>query len=828
MNNADKIKSDLQAENEKLRRQVAELKAENQALRRSETLFRRVIEEANDGILIIDETGRVIVFNAAQEKITGRAAEDVIGMDAVDLQFSAIAPEKQTPEVYRRFKTAMTQILTTGRHPRLTGIHQYQYIGKDGTVHTAQKSAFTIKTEKGYMLVSFDRNITERVRIEEALRRSEERYVLATEAGKVGVWEINLNTDEMYLDPLLSTMMGYGDGEKFHCIEDVCAHLPKSDAATLTENMQACIAETVKTFEVPHRAIHKDGSIRWFLARGSLTKDDTGKPVKLVGTSTDITELVSAQLESETLRDVTLALVSHTTVKSVLAEILEQAKKLVDFSTANVVLVEHGVVRTVHSVGYEKYNSREFVESLVYNVGDFPVTYTPIYTQEPIIIKDTRRHPEWVVFEPTSWIRSYIGIPIVSHDRVLGVLQFDSDKPDTFSAADVERLKPLTTAAAIAIENARLLSTAQKRAEQLALVHQAGARVNRLADEADILTTAAHLIRQFLRYDIVQIGKYCPETQTISVMCRAGGTAAAQKSEQSVEQGVIGRAVRTGKTQLVSDTAADPDYMVCVPEMQSELAIPIKTGDTIFGVLDVESARRYAFDEADVVALEALAGQLGVILENAKLYQQTKADAETKATLLKEVNHRVKNNLAVIIGLLYLEQRRQTAPDTIAMLENITNRVRGMATAHELLSASVWQPISLETLVKRVIEYVAQLVQSTKFVRVEVSPSPVKVAAEQASNVALVVNELATNAIKYAIDDNPVLEISVSINATADSIEMVVKDNGPGYSELVKTQKAYKTGLDLVTNLVEKNLGGSVTLTGDGGATAIVRFPRRA
>ncbi len=828
MENADKIIANLKAENERLRRRVAELETETEARHRSEILFRRVVEEARDGILVVDETGKIIVFNAAQAQITGRSAESVIGIDAVDLQFSALPPERQTPETYQRFKAAMSQILTTGQHPRLTGIHQYQYVGENGESHVAQKSAFSIKTEKGYMLVSFDRDITERVKTEEALRRSESRYELATKAGRVGVWEINLDAGEIYIDPLLRAMLGYDDERVHYRIEEVCKHFPKDDAAILMKNLRACDAGTSEKFEVQHRAIHRDGSIRWFLARGSLAKDDTGKFTKLVGTSTDITELVSARVEAETLRDVTLALVSHTAVDDVLTEILTQAKKLVQFSTANVALIEHNMVWVVQSIGYEKFGCWEFMENFVYNIDDYPVTYTPLYTKEPMIINNTCLNPDWVVFEPTAWIRSYMGIPLVLHNRVLGVLQIDSEMPHAFTSADAERLQPLATAAAVAIENALLLSTTQKRAEQLALVHQVGTQINKLADTEDILDSAVRLIHQIMAYDTVQIGKANFETGMISLVSYAGNTDAEERKDQCVGEGVIGRAVRTGQTQLVPDTAADPDYIACISEMQAELAIPIKVGDIVFGVLDVESRQPYAFDEADVIALESLAGQLGITLENAQLYRQATADAETKEILLREVNHRVKNNLAVIIGLLYLEQRRQTDPATVEMLEELTNRVRGMATAHELLSASVWQPISLEMLVKRTVESVAQLVHSTKFVRVQVTPSPVKVSAEQASNLALVVNELATNAIKYAIGDNPVLVIDVSITAANDSIEMVMKDNGPGYSEAVKAKNAYKTGLELVKNLVEKNLGGTVTLTNNDGAAVIVRFPHRA
>ena len=827
MENVDQSTTKLKNEISALRRRIAELEAHESDLRRNELIYHRVMQEANDGIMIVDETRKIVVFNAAQEKITRRSAAEVIGMDAVDLQFSGLPPERQTPETYRRFREAMDQILSTGYHPLLSGIHEYSYLDEAGQSHTVQKSAFTIKTDKGHMLVSFDRDITERKRMEARLRQSEQRYELATEGARVGVWDWDLITGDMYIDPHLKALLGYADDEIRNHIDDWSRFVHPDDLPILQSTIQAYTSGEIDRYEAPHRMLHKNGDICWFLARGLMVKDFNGQPVRLVGTSTDITELVSARLEAETLRDVTLALVSRTGMDDVLAEILSQARKLVAFDTANVVLVEHGMVRTAQAIGYEKYNSQSFVESLVYKADDYPITYTFFHKKKPIVVDDTRTDPNWVTFDTTAWIRSFMAIPLIAHDEALGALQFDSDVPGTFSLADAERLLPLATAAAIAIENAWLLFTAQKRAEQLALVHQVGTQINQLADEQEILNSTVALIHQSLQYDIVQIGKINAEKQTISVACRASTkTTPGKKNEQSIAQGIIGRAARTGKTQLVSDTAADPDYLMCIPDMQSELAVPIKVGAAVFGVLDVESTRRHAFDDADVIALEALAAQLGVILENANLYRQAKSDAETKGVLLREVNHRVKNNLAVIIGLLYLEQRRQNNAETSEMLQELSNRVRGMATVHELLSASVWQPISLEELIRQIIRTVTNSMSPTKLVRFTVSPSPLKIAAEQATNIALIINELATNSIKYGQNETAFLAIDVAISRD-DDIVIEYRDNGPGFDESVLTFEVHNIGLELVRNIVKNALRGTILLKNDNGAVTILRFPMK-
>jgi K+-sensing histidine kinase KdpD len=142
-------------------------------------------------------------------------------------------------------------------------------------------------------------------------------------------------------------------------------------------------------------------------------------------------------------------------------------------------------------------------------------------------------------------------------------------------------------------------------------------------------------------------------------------------------------------------------------EMRSVLTVPLIVNHKVIGVLQATDTEPNRFDPKDQRLLESMATPSAIAIDNARLYQQTQQDAITRAALLDEVNHRVKNNLTAILGILYAEQRHaQDHPERPyeQMLDDLINRVQGLTTVHAMLSDSEWSPLLLSDLVERVIQ----------------------------------------------------------------------------------------------------------------------------
>ncbi len=136
------------------------------ALRHSERKFRSVIEQANDAIVLVDETGQVIEWNPAAEHIIGMKRTEVLGQMVWDVQFGTLPAECQTPAFYEQLKSLLQTRYQTDQHPQSPQTHETEIQHPDGTRRTIQTAEFLVKTEHGFLRGSIIRDVTERKQAE--------------------------------------------------------------------------------------------------------------------------------------------------------------------------------------------------------------------------------------------------------------------------------------------------------------------------------------------------------------------------------------------------------------------------------------------------------------------------------------------------------------------------------------------------------------------------------------------------------------------------------------------------------------------------------------
>jgi len=131
--------------------------------------------------------------------------------------------------------------------------------------------------------------------VESALVESQQRYSLASAAGAVGIWDWNFETDELFIDSRLKSLLGFDDAEISTRPQDWGSRVHPHDLADAGAAVQACIDGHTDTYQVEHRMLHKNGSVRWMLSRGSAIRGADGGLRRLVGTKVDITERKQAE-----------------------------------------------------------------------------------------------------------------------------------------------------------------------------------------------------------------------------------------------------------------------------------------------------------------------------------------------------------------------------------------------------------------------------------------------------------------------------------------------------------------------------------------------------
>jgi two-component sensor histidine kinase len=223
-----------------------------------------------------------------------------------------------------------------------------------------------------------------------------------------------------------------------------------------------------------------------------------------------------------------------------------------------------------------------------------------------------------------------------------------------------------------------------------------------------------------------------------------------------------------------------------------------------FGVLEVDSRSNDDFVEHDLAFLQGAANILGMAIERERHERNLKAALERHQFLIKEMNHRVKNSLALVVGMLRLQARENSEPEFAPHLEDATLRVGAIARVHEQL----YQSSDIEQFdVGRYIEAICKdLSASFAQCEIHVQAQPgIVISTDRAISSALIVNELVSNAAKHAYQGHGVGRVWVEIATTGvDNFSIAVRDEGAGLPDGFQIGEGKGLGTRMVRVLAEQ------------------------
>lgn len=214
-------------------------------------------------------------------------------------------------------------------------------------------------------------------------------------------------------------------------------------------------------------------------------------------------------------------------------------------------------------------------------------------------------------------------------------------------------------------------------------------------------------------------------------------------------------------------------------------------------------------------------------IENARLYREARHQARSMRHVMEEVNHRIKNNLQTIIGLMHLYMAERGDPATCGALREIVGRIQAIAVVHELLLDTDITAICAKEASQRILDNVRQSMAGPDLkVCGQVSGAAVRLPSRKATALASAINELITNAVKHGFAGRREGSIFVSLQEGAGKVLVQVRDDGVGLPEGFDPSRDARLGLRIVQGIVEQDLGGEFTLSIDAGTTARITFAK--
>jgi PAS domain S-box-containing protein len=320
--------------------------------------------------------------------------------------------------------------------------------------------------------------------------------------------------------------------------------------------------------------------------------------------------------------------------RQLLEKLIRVLQELFNYPHAAILLMdqEGEALCLVASSGYRRQVERNFR----IRIGEGITGWVALH-KKALEVPDVRQDPRYIRGVVRG--RSEMAVPLLIGKKLIGVLDVESEQPGAFTRRDLKILSLFATQAALAIQNTQLYEMERKKSLQLRLLNGVGRKMASSLDPEKIFPLLLEALQRDFNYHHVMI------------LLREGASEVVLKSQagdprflfpadyrQKLGEGIIGTVASTGKTILCNDVSREPRYYNALEATRSELAVPIKLGRRVIGVLNVESHEINTFDHFDQDILETLSSQLAGVIKNAQVYQECK---QTKDFLQKLIESSV-------------------------------------------------------------------------------------------------------------------------------------------------------------------------------------------
>jgi PAS domain S-box-containing protein len=842
------------------------LEQAERALKESEARYRTLFEQAPIGILSFDQNTVITSCNACLSEIMGVPPEKLIGVNIL----VTVRDERQ--------KVALQAALAGN-----VGVFEGEYTFVTGGQTHFIRSTYTpflnaAGAVEGGMCITED--ISERKQAEENLRQMNERFSLATRAAGLGVWDWDIQNNQLIWDDQMYELYGV---KKANFAMPYAAWLaglhPDDVTRSNIESEQARRGE--KEYDTEFRVVWPDGSIHHIKAYGQVIRAADGTALRMTGVNYDIT--TSKQAE-EALREreahlqaiynaagVAIALTDPTgrwlEANQHWLEILGYSEdELLQISTHDITHPDdlEMTIQNITDILEGRVNSSRFEKRYLTKGGAtvwIDLSIAPLRDKNGQLIAlvragtdiSERKRTEEALLESEKRFRNLFensldGVAL--HEIVLN----EQGEPDDYIYLMANQSYETHTGLHVADVLGKRITQIIPDIKKSNLIEIYGKVA--LTGEPISFETYFEPLQRYYAITSYQVGKGRFAAVFEDITERKHAENALRESEARFRLSLINAPVSVAAQDrdlrfiwAYNQRTVDPNWIIgktdtdiFAPETAEQvLALKrqvLSTEKEIRQQLWVNSSGKRVFLDMYLEPLRDRMGQVvgigiaTVDLTQTKLAEEAlSASLAEKEILLKEVHHRVKNNLASISALINLQQDQITDPAIVSEFADLGRRIQSMALVHELLyQTKTLSQIDMDDYLKTLVTRLDRSYQSRAAICLRVHAAGVTMNLDNAIPCGLIVNELVTNAFKYAFPEGrprpgwQECEITVQVEWDGTNYTLTVCDNGVGLPPGFNWMEAQSLGMQLVMLLGQNQLAGQVELDCSNGTTVRLHF----
>ncbi len=628
---------ELRRKTEQLEQTVVEQQKAEAALRFSEQRLEMATVNSNVGIWDWDIVNETLYWSPQLKADLGYAD------DELDIDFETFASllhpdDTGTDEALQAHLTQNTPYDIEQRQRHKSGGYRWFRV---------QGQATFDENGKPLRMIGTSIDITERKQVEEALRVNEERLATATTNSGVFVWDWDMLADRLYWSPAFRSWLGYSEDELDLTYEGVTGLMHPDDSAATGKVVEAHLNDNAP-YDIEQRILHKSGENLWIRSQGQAVYDDNGKPIRIIGTSVDITERKVAEAERERL-----LLETENALKEA-RETEDLLTTIIDATPDWIFVKDQDHRYQLVNQGYS--NSLQIPKETFIGKNDLELGFP-----EDIVLGNEEKgirgfwpdddeifatgQSKFIEIEPAevegqTVYLSTVKAPVYDEKGdVWGVLGY---------------IRDIT-------QREQVLQESEEQTRRLTLLNDLSQALSETTSEAEVRAVLADHVAKIIQGNRVSLTMITSEGNQLEVFALDGQKGVIPTGAKlSLAETLAGQAIQKRQVVIVPDITES--HYVEMPKLRSEnmvsiISAPLIVGDQILGTLNIASHQLDAYDERDERLLQQMASLIASMLENRRLFDEIQTTLEKLESRSRELRNQAQiiDSADILIGAADLE-----------------------------------------------------------------------------------------------------------------------------------------------------------------------------
>ncbi len=517
--------------------------------------------------------------------------------------------------------------------------------------------------------------------------------------------------------------------------------------------------------------------------------------------------------EIEAVREIFRAVNALSDLRSILDTVTRTATRALDSDSCSIYLLDASGAQLVLRATTGLYP--EAVGNAHLEVGQGLTGWSAMHLQAVAVSdawSDTRFHQ--VPNTREKPFRSLLAVPLRSGDRAIGALNVQTHRLRHWTNGDIEFATLIGDMVAGVLERAMLFEQTERRMQELAAVSEVSKAVVAPAYLDETLRLVAEMVLRAIsarRCALLLLDETDNAYLPRAASDRTPGIP--PEPEWQLDNLPLLNIEALAGPVAIGDVATElsPKLAAWAAKagLTSLLVVPLVSRERIVGLMNVWNDAPRDFGDQEIDLCTTLANQVALAIENAHLVGN--------ATIVREMNHRVKNNLQNIVMLLQLQLSEHPEVSASEVLQQSIGRIMSIAAVHDALSQEGLRLVDVKDTIQRVVSLTnANMSRPDQQLTIAVDGEPIRLSSRAATAVALCVNELVQNAMEHAFVGRSEGEIQISLRERAGKLTVDVRDNGLGFRAEARDKSL---GLRIVETLVHDDLRGTFQMRRVGDST---------